>query len=132
MKTNLLPAKGMPDTARNRVWSLHAVDEVFLMIDYGNVRLHGVDFKLSSVRLKNFRQKGVVCVGCGVSGSVFLLESQGDCRPHFNLYAERPNGTFVMMTKDHILPRSKGGTDALENLQPMCKRCNGRKGNRTE
>jgi 5-methylcytosine-specific restriction endonuclease McrA len=31
------------------------------------------------------------------------------------------------MTIDHILPRSKGGKDTLENLQPMCSSCNAKK-----
>lgn len=35
------------------------------------------------------------------------------------------------MTIDHILPRSRGGTDSWENLTTACIRCNNRKGNRT-
>lgn len=31
-------------------------------------------------------------------------------------------------TLDHIQPRSKGGTDALENLVLSCRLCNKRKG----
>lgn len=36
---------------------------------------------------------------------------------------------YMRMEVDHILPWSRGGTDALENLQPMCKACNRNKGN---
>ena len=34
------------------------------------------------------------------------------------------------MTVDHILPRSRGGQDLLENLLPACRRCNYSRGNR--
>lgn len=35
------------------------------------------------------------------------------------------------LTCDHIIPESKGGPTALENLQTMCRPCNSRKGNRS-
>ncbi|MCB0916647.1 MAG: HNH endonuclease [Actinobacteria bacterium] len=31
---------------------------------------------------------------------------------------------------DHVIPRSKGGTDDLDNLRPCCLRCNMSRGNR--
>ncbi len=33
---------------------------------------------------------------------------------------------------DHVIPRSKGGTDDLHNLRPAHKLCNIRRGNRME
>lgn len=33
---------------------------------------------------------------------------------------------------DHVLPRSKGGSDTLENLVAACRKCNGAKGARVQ
>ena len=38
------------------------------------------------------------------------------------------NGEEVLMTKDHIIPKSLGGKNTIYNLQPMCQFCNSRKG----
>ena len=43
---------------------------------------------------------------------------------HLNLYGIDENGNEVLFTKDHILPKSKGGNDYITNYQTMCERCN--------
>ena len=92
--------------------------------------IKGEYIKMSSYRYQLFELKGVQCVSCDVKGEFFAMEKTGDSkRYHLNLYGKK-DGQDVLMTKDHILPKSKGGLDNMDNFQPMCVYCNSRKGNK--
>lgn len=116
----------------------YSISEVFQMIgeEYlnrtndkdqsrSNIEVDGFQVHPISLRYMTFYQKGTKCVCCGKEGTHFQLTGDANTnRRHFNLYAE--DGTLI--TKDHIIPKSKGGLDRVSNMQPMCYPCNKAKG----
>lgn len=127
----------------------YSIEEVFQMIGEDNLKtecynnsnksaenqltVDGYQVYTRSLRYMTFYQKGTKCVCCGKEGVYFQLDpdrngANADTRRHFNLYAE--DGT--LMTKDHIVPKSRGGRDHISNMQTMCVDCNKAKGNRME
>ena len=95
----------------------------------------GNSVKMTSMRYRLFATKGLKCVKCGIEGSFFSLEkchSEKSDRFHFNLYGIDKKGRPVLMTKDHIQPKAKGGLNSLKNLQTMCVNCNAKKADKDE
>lgn len=92
-----------------------------------------VDGKTYSVRMNSHRyfifRDSLICAACGLEGSKMILEQNpSDKSPHFNLYSIE-NDRLVLMTKDHIQPSSKGGTNDLANMRTCCVICNNLKAN---
>lgn len=97
------------------------------------VELDGDLIKANSQRYQTFFTKGTKCVCCGIEGKYFAKErGDKDVSYHLNLYAINDAGEEVLMTKDHIIPKSKGGKNDISNYQPMCVICNVKKGNKIQ
>jgi 5-methylcytosine-specific restriction endonuclease McrA len=58
-------------------------------------------------------------------GSHTLLEWQNLKQKHDNKCAKC--NKEKKLTKDHIIPLSEGGSDYIENIQPLCQNCNSKK-----
>lgn len=130
-------------TAHMIVLAEYDLDTILPLVGFGKphfrIVINGKEHlvKTSSVRLECFK-RNQVCVTCGLSGNWWRLERsrKEDSRnqtPHFNLYHRRfqhneclkhPLNSIELMTRDHIIPRSKGGGEGIGNMQTMCYPCN--------
>lgn len=101
---------------------------IFPMVFHGAPRatLKGYSVSVGNRRLRMFKDNPK-CVVCGLEGTLFQLEFNGNPNPHLNFYGFGPSG-MILMTQDHIHPRARGGRNTPSNLQTMCAKCNSRKG----
>jgi len=75
---------------------------------------------------KDKRKKFYGTVGSHTNGEWELLKKQyGYTCPSCGIGEPE-----TKLTEDHIIPLSKGGSDYIENIQPLCKMCNCKKYNK--
>ena len=109
---------------------VYTVEHIFKLLHLGTdyIIVGGDKIKAKSMRYQLFMKKGCACVKCGMVGYYFAKERHHDnVAFHLNLYGIH-NGHETLMTKDHIIPKARGGADTMQNLQPMCSPCNAKKG----
>lgn len=69
----------------------------------------------------------LVCHFCGVKASLWIIRhQQNDTNkpPVMDLFCYTSKNNLVMMTRDHIVPKSWGGLDDVQNLRCACEPCN--------
>jgi 5-methylcytosine-specific restriction endonuclease McrA len=74
------------------------------------------------------KNKGTKCVNenCDNEGSKFMIGLDRGGGVHIDLYTH----DNILMTIDHIIPKSKEGPNHVNNYQLMCCTCNSNKGNK--
>jgi 5-methylcytosine-specific restriction endonuclease McrA len=89
--------------------------------------------RFSIANLTTFAIHGCKCVRCGREGNQLLAWIDNGGGHHVDLFSVNPAEKFhpkhVLMNRDHIIPKSKHGGNTNWNYQPMCVKCNSKKGN---
>lgn len=118
-------------------------DKVFALVTGEPGRDNWQDFTLARITYRvnlgsdrlHVLKSNRACVCCGLKGTHMSLDKNAQQTKetgvesyHFNLYAvntdERLNKHYCLMVKDHIVAKSNGGKDAMENYQTLCFYCN--------
>lgn len=76
-----------------------------------------------------FKSKGFSCNRCGFVAT-FQAYTVGRGSHGLRFVGKAKDG-YRFLTKDHIIPKSKGGK-GKDNYQILCDSCNSKKGNRSE
>jgi len=92
---------------------------------------NGLSVNCKSTRMKMFLfYHKTQCVCCGIKTTFAAVETSKTVKDyHMNFYGLTETGKEVLMTWDHIKPKSLGGKGGQYNAQCLCTVCNCLKGN---
>jgi len=72
------------------------------------------------------RRRAAVAAVLSIPFTEAQWSAKVDAFEHKCCYCDKP-GTVLTLTRDHLVPISKGGADTYENIVPCCKACNSSK-----
>lgn len=128
--------KLMRDCAENNVKHANRLVQLIRKHDKPNrqkIKYGNEIFNIGSTRLMTFYYSGTDCKMCGLKGKFYSLDNRdGSDKKHLNLIGINDKGEEVMLTSDHIIPKSKGGSDDISNRQTLCSCCNELKADKLE
>lgn len=116
-----------------------SIEEGFVVLDEMNranrlVRGQRVSWPSGRALFQALRDSGapLKCWSCGIEASCFISnKGQNDTMgpPVLDLFAVDEVGRPILMTRDHIIPKSYGGSNDVANLRVGCGPCNHGRGN---
>lgn len=104
----------------SKVYKLKLLDK---LLDQPSFDIDGVTYT-ASLTLRIAQASGYRCALCDRRATWAMLTVDKDGIPIIRLHVSADN----YLTKDHIVPISKGGRTELSNLQTLCLFCNQKKG----
>lgn len=124
------------DTTNLEILAIEDVIEAAKSVPmYHKAKINGRSFKKTQT-ITLIERQGTRCTCCGQEALFFawVPEYNNVGKPVLvlRLFFEHTDrdGSFAHMTKDHIIPKTHGGPNTMDNYQLMCNVCNVSKGSR--
>lgn len=93
--------------------------------------IHDVPVRLSDTA-RVVMDASYICMDCRSEATHYVIHRETNLTKHpysISFFHVDPNHGIMMHTKDHVIPKSLGGKDIMENYQNYCYDCNQKKGN---